>query len=586
MLIYNHKKEFIGIDEEDLNTLGFSSFEDLRTEASDFADMFVKTPGHVHNFQHVNWIDFVACADSTESTKVIIHANSREFRCLLNTKTVYLTDDASKKAYLIYLNNIRELTNKDNGHDISEDIVVSPIPAPARTFETPIQEEIIPEIEEQMEPMEQVDTFDAPLDLDSPVELDFHNDEEQKESLEQALEINLEDDNDFNEPEIPQEIESPIPQSQEEVQTTSEVFDNGYVFDPHVASNELGLPVDLIEEFIEDFIAQAKEFKDELYTSYNDGDVDNIKVLSHKLKGVAANLRIEDALESLTIINTSENTTGIKEELDLFYKIISKLSGEKTLVTKAVSSDNQDLDLNLDLVTESTNEIEDFNPNDEETMDIFSVPQEKEEIEEDLDIKIEIPELADDNFLEPETNNTTESIQEVEVPDFLKEVSEDDSSESIEISEVNELEEPVLDRNTDLKKDLDLDVFSTSTETLEPLEEISIEEPVVNVPTSTYDTKSVADEIGLSQENFMELFQDYIAEAQDLSTAISDAATENNPRSWQSKAAQLKGMSENMRVTNFIQELETLIQTENVDTVKETISIIETSITELSKIEE
>ena len=38
-----------------------------------------------------------------------------------------------------------------------------------------------------------------------------------------------------------------------------------YVFNPEVASEELGLPTDLVEEFIQDFIAQANSFKDELY---------------------------------------------------------------------------------------------------------------------------------------------------------------------------------------------------------------------------------------------------------------------------------------------------------------------------------
>jgi len=53
MLIYNYQKEFLGIDEKDLKTLGFNSLSELRAEVTDFADLFVKTPGYVHNFQHV-----------------------------------------------------------------------------------------------------------------------------------------------------------------------------------------------------------------------------------------------------------------------------------------------------------------------------------------------------------------------------------------------------------------------------------------------------------------------------------------------------------------------------------------------------
>ena len=63
MLIYNYQKEFVGIDESDLKALGFSDLAQLRSESADFANFFVKTPGFVHNFKHVHWIDFVTCAD-------------------------------------------------------------------------------------------------------------------------------------------------------------------------------------------------------------------------------------------------------------------------------------------------------------------------------------------------------------------------------------------------------------------------------------------------------------------------------------------------------------------------------------------
>ena len=42
MLIYNNKREFIGIDADDLETLGFSNLEELKEQYADFADMFAK----------------------------------------------------------------------------------------------------------------------------------------------------------------------------------------------------------------------------------------------------------------------------------------------------------------------------------------------------------------------------------------------------------------------------------------------------------------------------------------------------------------------------------------------------------------
>jgi len=103
-------------------------------------------------------------------------------------------------------------------------------------------------------------------------------------------------------------------------------FASNYNYDPQLASDELGLPIDLIEEFVQDFIAQTQEFKEQLYVSLNRGHLDELKTLSHKLKGVAANLRIEDAFNALNIINNSKNSSDIEIQLNIFYKIIEKLS--------------------------------------------------------------------------------------------------------------------------------------------------------------------------------------------------------------------------------------------------------------------
>ena len=41
MLLYNQRKEFIGIDTDDLSSLGFANLNELLSEANDFADLFV-----------------------------------------------------------------------------------------------------------------------------------------------------------------------------------------------------------------------------------------------------------------------------------------------------------------------------------------------------------------------------------------------------------------------------------------------------------------------------------------------------------------------------------------------------------------
>lgn len=70
-------------------------------------------------------------------------------------------------------------------------------------------------------------------------------------------------------------------------------------YDPRIAADELNLPVVLIEEFVDDFIEQARHDKDHLLASYYQKDMDNIHELGHKLKGAASNLRINELADVL-----------------------------------------------------------------------------------------------------------------------------------------------------------------------------------------------------------------------------------------------------------------------------------------------
>ncbi|MBL4730635.1 MAG: Hpt domain-containing protein [Sulfurimonas sp.] len=351
MLLFNAQKKFIGIDAKDLQTLGYANLSAFVSEIDDFADMFVKKPGFIHNFKHVNWIDFVECADSLENAKVIITTNSKNFQCFLSVETMYLTDEPSSKSFLVHLHQIKELTDTQTEY-ISVPLLEQTTPPsvlPTSTFEA--EEEFVPA------PItEETSVFDTPLE-ETKAEDDF------------KIDLDVEVANDLA------------------------VSNSDYVFDPLIASKELGLPVDLIEEFVEDFIAQAKEFKDELYLSHEDEDKSKLKILSHKLKGVAANLRIEDALESLTLINVSDNNNEIKIELDCFYKIISKLSGELVQNTPQKVAPELAEDFKLEIKDEEVPERiniaelddDDFSPDIDEYEDL-----EFETLEIDDDLNDEI----------------------------------------------------------------------------------------------------------------------------------------------------------------------------------------------------
>ena len=518
MLIYNYQKEFLGIDEKDLRTLGFKDLATLRTEVIDFADLFVKTPGYVHNFKHVHWIDFITCAESSEESKVIINVNNKNFKCFLQIETSYLVDSPSDKAYIVNLNNLREL-NATESERISGDITLreqpTSLPSQQTIFNTPEISDAfdVPDTEEetlevealQTTPMVTPDPYESSIEIDLDIEDETLGDElEQSINMDNiSLDVKFDDD-------IEDNIE--LETSTVEMQVNKESFDNGYVYNPKVASDELGLPLDLIEEFIQDFIEQAKEFKENLYKAIEENDIDNLRILSHKLKGVAANLRIEDALETLTTVNTSDNLNIVEENLNTFYKIIAKLAGE--------------------------------------------------EITTEQEVPIQAPEVA---IKETPTEAAQEKDKEEGVELSFKDEDEDDLYADLM------LEEPALEESQDdnLENEFSLELTEDETAVLTPTQ-------------NEYDKSTVASEIGLDNESFNELYDDYLTEATELTQTIESAIENNDLNSSKHAALKLKGMSDNMRITSLSDDLESIIYSDDIQEIKNSHKKIVTALAELS----
>jgi len=346
MIIYNFKKEFLGIDEQDLQSLGYTNLQQLLDEASDFADLFVKTPGFIHNFEHIHWIDYI---EDIDNARAIIEAKNKKYTCGLELNSIYLKDDPTQKAYQINLVHLRPSSG-------SVDEI-----APAPSSEKPVlKTQTQPKEKEHVEKTIQIEEVakeeivqnEIPIESAVPPEIDIQepaietpeksevtNTEIKDEALD--LQIEFEDlspeDTEDTSPQIAEVDNNPIVNNTPQEETLIEEedddkeFDNSYIYDPHVASDALGLPVDLIEEFIEDFIAQAQEFRAGLYSSLEELDYDNLKKLAHKLKGVAANLRIEDAFEVLVVLNNSRDYDEVKTHLNRLYKIITKLSKQESV---------------------------------------------------------------------------------------------------------------------------------------------------------------------------------------------------------------------------------------------------------------
>jgi len=548
MLIYNFQKEFVGIDEKDLKSLGFKDLAALRAEVHDFADLFVKTPGYIHNFKHVHWIDFITCAESNEESKVIINVNNKNYKAVVQINTTYLVDNPSSKAFTVTLNNLRELSVKES-ESISGDIVEREAPVAVEAeqiFNTPQSDPQEDFQEETTSSNITLDPYETPIEIDMdqedelPVEEQVEDNDNldiEIEDFEAPLDITLEDDS----------LEEEDLSLETQTQTVDENFDNGYVYDPTVASDELGLPLDLIEEFIQDFIEQAKEFKGDLYSSLDEGDLDNLKILSHKLKGVAANLRIEDALEALTVANTSNDINVIRENLDTLYKIVAKLAGEEIQVEKEIEIEKEIEDEALVL---------DFKEAEE---DLYSDPIEINDAQ--VPQKIELPELADDTFLAEE--------------DIVLEIEEKEDS-SLDLLDIDTLEDDL-----ELEEDLTLELEDEPELSLD-VEMPDLENESITPEILEYSKATTAADIGLDIESFEELFGDYIQESTILTESISSALNENDLVKCKNDALKLKGMSDNMRVSAFSTELETLMNSSETQELQSAVTTISSLISQLA----
>jgi len=561
MLIYNFQKEFIGIDEKDLRALGFKNLAELRTEVIDFADLFVKTPGHIHNFKHVHWIDFVVCGESNEESRVIINVNSKNYTATISVFTAYLTDSPSSKAYLVHLNNLRALSQKESEH-ISGDIVARepvsaslepevPIFGTPNTYNdnfTQTEPEVIPETKPTNITL---DPYESPLSIDMEDDVfqdstaEFNEEPVATPTFEESKPQHNDLDIKIDMPDIT--IEEPKQEKiqLETVQETEQEEESSYVYDPQIASEELGLPIDLIEEFIQDFIAQAKEFKTPIYDALGDGDIDNVKILSHKLKGVAANLRIEDAFEVLSVINTAEDTNIIDKNLSIFYKIISKLAGEEISTPQTLEPTKEPK------VEEEISEVDeiviDFKDEDED--DAFIDPIEIKD--ENVPDKIEMPELADDTF-----------------------VSDDELNISIE----DEFDNSFKDEKLDISLEDELE--------LEPESEPEVEQNTQDDIKTYYSLSKAAAEIGIDLESFKELFKDFTIESKETIKEIENHISNNDLKSAQNLAIKLRGMSENMRIDEFILELDSIINAKSIDSIAKDAQKIDAILNKLSLLED
>ena len=625
MLLYNQRKEFVGIDEGDLAGLGFKNIGELQNESHDFADLFVKKPGYIHNFKNFSWIDFILHSETGES-KAVIHAKGRNYSCTLHVTPFHFTSDES--GFAVIIKGLRALAGSEDlqasqALESSGGIQASPAPTPSVQRSTPETADLDISLEDLQlsEPEAETDSsFDMPpepepslpnfeenftQELSEPAPLEIPDDESfdldlsptENEfgapvDIDYNAPLTLDDDLMLDEtPELPPQEEdaslelpeetAPVKEeapmlgdyvsSSNDSEHLSELVRSGtYVYEPQIAADELGLPVDLIEEFIGDFIDQAHEFHDDLYASVKTEDFDNVQILSHKLKGVAANLRVEDAFDVLSVVNVSKDTEQVLPNLNQFYKIIAKLEG-KELPQETVSSTpapapepeiaEEEMDLSIGIKTPEDGPM---------LIDEDVTPVSHDDLSENAPLMVEEDDLYGDLL------STPESLDEptAQEPAFDAPI-EDDLYDDL-LGTPDDLSEPETFAEVPASETLEED--DLYDDLLSGTDDQSVEDqaaPVIDVPTLNIDENRTANELGIPVDIVKDFIQDFKEQVATHKVDFDNALASQDIKGVNKTATLLKGMSDNLRLNEVSEVLKQLQQENNINNTAQALATLQ-----------
>jgi len=99
-----------------------------------------------------------------------------------------------------------------------------------------------------------------------------------------------------------------------------------FEFSTKAASDELGLPESLVQEFVSDFVKQAEENIPVFQEAQQKGDIDTIQKTAHLLKGAASNLRIDPLAETLKSLQYNDDLEHIPALLAQFIGQLKSLA--------------------------------------------------------------------------------------------------------------------------------------------------------------------------------------------------------------------------------------------------------------------
>jgi len=100
------------------------------------------------------------------------------------------------------------------------------------------------------------------------------------------------------------------------------------------AAKDLSLPVELIEEFVNDFIVQAHEETEKMIKAYENGDLETVQKIGHLLKGTSSNLRINPLSDTLYEIQFNDDIDRVPELVRNYWAHFLSLENQIKLISK------------------------------------------------------------------------------------------------------------------------------------------------------------------------------------------------------------------------------------------------------------
>jgi hypothetical protein len=100
------------------------------------------------------------------------------------------------------------------------------------------------------------------------------------------------------------------------------------------AAKDLSLPVELIEEFVNDFIEQAHDETRKMQEAYMKGDLETVQKIGHLLKGTSSNLRITPLADTLYEIQFNDDIDKVPDLVRNYWGHFLSLENQIKLISK------------------------------------------------------------------------------------------------------------------------------------------------------------------------------------------------------------------------------------------------------------